>query len=96
MAKDVLISAQRNSCLGNSLRGFDSPGSNIEVRVLNQAVRRNIKRFPEDFMFELTHDEIMRAFVRLRQTLAEHEDLKRKRAPFAYKRSMISFLYALQ
>jgi hypothetical protein len=32
----------------------------VETRVLNQAVRRNIKRFPEDFMFELTRDEIMR------------------------------------
>ena len=32
----------------------------VETRVLNQAVRRNIKRFPEDFMFALTRDEIMR------------------------------------
>ncbi len=26
----------------------------VETRVLNQAVKRNIKRFPEDFMFRLT------------------------------------------
>ena len=32
----------------------------VETRVLNQAVSRNIKRFPEDFMFELTRDEILR------------------------------------
>jgi hypothetical protein len=32
----------------------------VETRVLNQAVRRNIKRFPEDFMFALTRAEIMR------------------------------------
>ncbi|HUT44614.1 MAG TPA: ORF6N domain-containing protein [Candidatus Bathyarchaeia archaeon] len=32
----------------------------VETRVPNQAVRRNIKRFPEDFMFALTRDEIMR------------------------------------
>jgi hypothetical protein len=25
----------------------------VETRVLNQAVRRNIRRFPEDFMFSL-------------------------------------------
>ena len=31
-----------------------------ETRALNQAVRRNIKRFPPDFMFELTREEIMR------------------------------------
>ena len=31
----------------------------VETRVLNQAVQRNIKRFPEDFMFSLTREEIM-------------------------------------
>jgi len=30
----------------------------VETRVLNQAVKRNIKRFPEDFMFELSREEI--------------------------------------
>ena len=29
----------------------------VETRVLNQAVKRNIKRFPEDFMFQLTSAE---------------------------------------
>lgn len=29
----------------------------IENRVLNQAVKRNISRFPEDFMFELSQTE---------------------------------------
>lgn len=29
----------------------------VETRVLNQAVKRNIKRFPPDFMFQLTPDE---------------------------------------
>ncbi len=31
----------------------------VETRVLNQAVKRNIKRFPSDFMFQLTREEIM-------------------------------------
>ncbi len=31
----------------------------VETRVLNQAVRRNRERFPSDFMFELTREEIM-------------------------------------
>ncbi len=31
----------------------------VETRVLNQAVRRNIDRFPEDFVFSLTRDEIL-------------------------------------
>lgn len=29
----------------------------VETRVLNQAVKRNIDRFPEDFMFRLTESE---------------------------------------
>ena len=29
----------------------------VETRVLKQAVRRNIDRFPDDFMFELTKEE---------------------------------------
>lgn len=29
----------------------------VETKVLKQAVRRNIERFPEDFMFELTEEE---------------------------------------
>jgi hypothetical protein len=32
----------------------------VETRVLNQAVGRNKKRFPEDFMFVLTREEITR------------------------------------
>jgi len=99
----------------------------VETRVLTQAVRRNIKRFPDDFMFMLKEREfnllmsqsviskttgrggtrkspmafteqgvamlssvlrseraidvniaIMRAFVKMRQMLATHEDLRRK------------------
>ena len=30
----------------------------VETRVLNQAVKRNIARFPEDFMFQLTNTEL--------------------------------------
>ncbi|MFA7368879.1 MAG: ORF6N domain-containing protein [Kiritimatiellales bacterium] len=30
----------------------------VETRILNQAVKRNTERFPNDFMFELTREEI--------------------------------------
>lgn len=32
----------------------------VEVKVLNQAVRRNADRFPPDFMFQLTYEEAAR------------------------------------
>jgi hypothetical protein len=96
----------------------------VETKRLKEQVRRNIERFPEDFMFELTKEEIknlrsqfatsswggarylpmafsehgvlmlssvlkseraiqvniviMRAFVKLREMLSTHKDLKRK------------------
>jgi len=31
----------------------------VETRVLNQAVSRNMERFPEDFMRSLTREEIL-------------------------------------
>jgi hypothetical protein len=31
----------------------------VETKVLNQAVKRNIERFPEDFMFQLTKGELV-------------------------------------
>ena len=30
----------------------------VETKRLKEQVRRNIERFPEDFMFELTKDEL--------------------------------------
>ena len=33
----------------------------VETKVLNQAVKRNIKRFPDDFMFQLTQEEFLRS-----------------------------------
>ncbi len=30
-----------------------------ETKVLNQAVKRNIERFPEDFMFQLSDEEFL-------------------------------------
>ena len=34
------------------------PLFDVEVKRLNEQVRRNIERFPEDFMFELTSEEL--------------------------------------
>ena len=35
----------------------------VETRVLNQAVKRNINRFPEDFMFQLTREECLNIYA---------------------------------
>ena len=35
----------------------------VETKVLNQAVKRNSQRFPEDFMFKLTKEECLRSQI---------------------------------
>ena len=50
----------------------------VPVKVLNQAVKRNIDRFPDDFMFQLTRDETD-SILRLRSqfvTLKRGEHIK--------------------
>jgi hypothetical protein len=44
----------------------------VETRVLNQAVKRNAERFPDDFLFELTREEILR----ISQTVTSLANLK--------------------
>jgi len=38
-----------------------APLYGVPVKVLNQAVKRNIQRFPADFMFQLTPEEAVRS-----------------------------------
>ena len=35
----------------------------VETRVLNQAVKRNMEKFPERFRFQLTKDECLRSQI---------------------------------
>jgi hypothetical protein len=62
----------------------------VETRALKQAVRRNIKRFPEDFMFQLTTAE----FKSWRsQTVMSNSDKKGLRhLPFAFTEQGVAML----
>ena len=57
---------------------FDSDLSElygVETKVLNQAVKRNIERFPDEFRFQLTENEfeILRSqFVTLNNEKGKH------------------------
>jgi phage regulator Rha-like protein len=46
----------------------------VETRVLNQAVKRNIRRFPTDFMFQLTKEEFQA--LRFQFETSEQNSLK--------------------
>ena len=52
----------------------------VEVRTLNQAVKRNISRFPTDFMFQLTADE----WKNLRSQFVIFKNDTRKFKPYVF------------
>ena len=60
----------------------------VETKVLNQAVRRNIKRFPEDFMFQLDNKE----FVNLKSQIVTSSWGGRRTPPLAFTEEGIAML----
>ena len=63
----------------------------VETRVLKQSVRRNIDRFPSDFMFELTRDEnnsLRSQIVTLKAGRGQHT----KYPPFAFTEQSVAML----
>jgi len=62
----------------------------VETKVLNQAVKRNIKRFPEDFMFQLDKNE----FKSLRSQIVTLEGRGKypKYLPYAYTENGVAML----
>ncbi len=62
----------------------------VETRVLNQAVRRNIERFPEDFMFQLTKEEMKNWTSQIVITNKEKMGLRRR--PYAFTEPGVAML----
>lgn len=60
----------------------------VETKVLNQAVRRNIKRFPEDFMFQLDNKE----FANLKSQIVTSSWGGRRTPPLAFTEEGIAML----
>ncbi len=63
----------------------------VAAKTLNQAVRRNRDRFPDDFMFQLTTDEakaLRSQFVTLKMGRGEH----RKYLPYAFTEQGVAML----
>ena len=61
----------------------------VETRALNQAVKRNIERFPEDFMFQLTKEECLKSqIVTLKVAQGQHL----KYMPFAFTELGVAML----
>ena len=60
----------------------------IETRVLTQAVRRNLKRFPEDFMFQLSEIE----FKNLKSQFATSSWGGVRKAPYVFTEQGVAML----
>ena len=61
----------------------------VEAKVLNQAVKRNVERFPNDFRFQLTKEECLRSqFVTLNEKQGHHL----KYMPYAFTEQGVAML----
>ena len=61
----------------------------VETKVLNQAVKRNIERFPEDFMFQLSEEEF--DFLRS-QSVTSSQWGGRRYPPYAFTEQRVAML----
>ena len=61
----------------------------VETKRLNEQVKRNIKRFPEDFMFQLTKEECLRSQI---ATLNEGRGQHLKYMPYVFTENGIAML----
>ena len=60
----------------------------VGTKVLNQAVKRNIKRFPSDFMFQLTKQE----FINLRSQIVTSNWGGARYSPYAFTEHGVTML----
>ena len=68
----------------------------VETKVLKQTVRRNLDRFPEDFMFELSEYEYNLLIISLRsQFVTSNERGGRRYMPFAFTEHGVIMLASL-
>ncbi len=61
----------------------------VETKNLNRLVKRNVERFPEDFMFQLDHEEFLRCQT---GTLNKSRGTHRKYAPYAFTEQGVAML----
>ena len=62
----------------------------VKTKVLNQAVKRNIKRFPGDFMFQLTKEEFTN--WRSQFVTSNADKMGLRRLPYAFTEQGVSML----
>ena len=62
----------------------------VETRTLNQAVKRNIKRFPDDFMFQMTKEEF--EFWKSQIVISNSDRMGLRKPPFVFTEQGVAML----
>jgi hypothetical protein len=62
----------------------------VETRVLNQAVKRNIKRFPDDFMFQMTSEEM--SIWKSQIVMSDNDRMGLRKPPFVFTEQGVAML----
>ena|SRR5664280_440136 len=62
----------------------------VETRVLNQAVKRNIKRFPDDFMFQMTSEEMN--IWKSQIVISNNDRMGLRKPPFVFTEQGVAML----
>jgi hypothetical protein len=87
IARAILLIRGQKAMLDEALAALYE----VEVKALNQAVKRNVDRFPDGFMFQLTAEET--AFLRSQfVTLKAGSGRHRKYRPYAFTEQGVAML----
>ena len=62
----------------------------VETRVLNQAVKRNIKRFPDDFIFQMTSEEMN--IWKSQIVMSDNDRMGLRKPPFVFTEQGVAML----
>jgi hypothetical protein len=62
----------------------------VETRTLNQAVKRNIKRFPDDFIFQMTKEEF--EFWKSQIVISNSDRMGLRKPPFVFTEQGVAML----
>ena len=62
----------------------------VDTRTLNQAIKRNIKRFPDDFMFQMTPDELKKWKSQI--VISNSEKMGIRKLPYVFTEQGVAML----
>jgi len=62
----------------------------VETRTLNQAAKRNLKRFPDDFMFQMTKEEF--EFWKSQIVISNSDRMGLRKPPFVFTEQGVAML----